>query len=108
LQGGPPLVWTDGVRPDYPIRELALPSSDIAAIRATEKALAEAFESPDPAAWVDFYTEDAIFVGPGAPAIEGRSTFLEVAPEVGMSSVEIVAESILGTGDFAASLGRAS
>jgi ketosteroid isomerase-like protein len=108
LQGGPRLVWTDGVRPDYPIRELALPSSDIAAIRETEKALAEAFESPDPAAWVDFYTDDAIFVGPGAPAIEGRSTFLEVAPEVGMSSVEIVAESILGTGDFAASLGRAS
>lgn len=87
---------------------MALSSSDIAAIRETEKALAEAFESPDPATWVDFYTDDAVFVGPGAPAIEGRSAFLEVAPELGMSSVEIVAESILGTGEFAASLGRAS
>jgi ketosteroid isomerase-like protein len=87
---------------------LALSPSDIAAIRATEEALAEAFESPDPAAWVDFYTDDAIFVGPGAPAIEGRSTLLEVAPQIGMSSVEIVAESTDGTGDFAATLGRAS
>ena len=25
----------------------------------------------DPTAWVDFYTEDAIFVGPGMPAARG-------------------------------------
>ena len=67
------------------------------------EALAEALErSPDSTAWVDCYTDDAIFVGPGAPAIEGRSAFLEAAPHLHMSSVEIVAESTLGAGDFAA------
>ena len=85
---------------------LALSSSDFAAIRAAEKALAEAFEAPDPTAWVDFYTEDAIFVGPGAPTIEGRSAFLDAAREVTISSMEIVADSTLGAGNFAATLGR--
>lgn len=87
---------------------LALSSSDIAAIRAAEKALAEAFEAPDPGAWVDFYTEDAIFVGPGAPAIEGRSAFLDAARVVTISSMEIAVDSTLGAGDFAATVGRAN
>ena len=51
---------------------VVLSPSDVAAIRAAEKGLAEAFEASDPRAWVDFYTEDAIFVGPGTAAIEGR------------------------------------
>ena len=84
-----------------------LSAADLSDIRAAEKALAEALEeSPDSTAWVDCYTDDAIFVGPGAPAIEGRSAFLEAAPHIRMSSVEIVAESTLGAGDFAAVLGR--
>lgn len=87
---------------------MALSPSDISAIRAAEKALAEAFESHDLTAWVDFYTDDAIFVGPGAPAIEGRSAFLDAAPQISISSMEIVAGSTLGTGDFAATLGRAT
>lgn len=87
---------------------MTLSTSDISAIRAAEAALAEAFESPDPTAWVDFYTEDAIFVGPGAPAIEGRSALIEAAPRISISSMEILADSTLGTGDFAATLGRAS
>ena len=87
---------------------MTLSTSDISAIRAAEAALAEAFESPDLTAWVDFYTEDAIFVGPGAPAIEGRTAFLEAAPHIRISSMEIVADSTLGTGDFAATLGRAT
>lgn len=87
---------------------MALSPSDISAIRAAEKALAEAFESHDLTAWVDFYTDDAIFVGPGAPAIEGRSAFLDAAPQISISSMEIVADSTLGTGDFAATLGRAT
>ena len=41
---------------------MTLSSSDVAAIRSAEKALAEAFEASDPRAWVDYYTEDAIFV----------------------------------------------
>ncbi len=87
---------------------MALSTSDISAIRAAEKALAEAFESRELTAWVDFYTDDAIFVGPGVPAIEGRSAFLDAAPQISISSMEIVADSTLGTGDFAATLGRAT
>jgi ketosteroid isomerase-like protein len=87
---------------------VALSPSDISGIRAAEEALAESFESPDLTAWVDFYTDDAIFVGPGAPAIEGRSAFLDAAPQISISSMEIVADSTLGTGDFAATLGRAT
>jgi ketosteroid isomerase-like protein len=87
---------------------VALPTSDVFAIRAAEKALAEAFESPDVTAWVDFYTDDAIFVGPGVPAIEGRSALLNAAPQITISSMEIDAVSTLGTGDFAATVGRAA
>ncbi len=87
---------------------MALSSSDIADIRAAEEALADAFEASDPTAWVDFYTEDAIFVGPGMPAIEGRDAFLDAAPGIAISSMEIVADSTLGAGDFAATLGRAN
>lgn len=87
---------------------MTLSSSDVDAIRAAEKALADAFEAPDPTAWVDYYTEDAIFVGPGMPAIEGRAGLLSAAPAVVISSMEIVAESTLGAGDFAATHGRAN
>ena len=80
---------------------LGLSSPDIAAIRAAEDALAEALEAPDRAAWVDFYTEDAIFVGPGMPAIEGRAAFLEAAREIAISSMKITADSTIGAGDFA-------
>jgi uncharacterized protein (TIGR02246 family) len=87
---------------------LALSTSDISAIRAAERALAQAFESPDLTAWVDSYTDDAIFVGPGVPAIEGRRALLDAAPQTSISSMEIAADSTLGTGDFAATLGRAT
>jgi hypothetical protein len=39
------------------------------------------------------------------PAIEGRSAFLDAAPQMSISSMEIVADSTLGAGDFAAALG---
>lgn len=87
---------------------MALSSSDVDAIRAAESALAEAFEDPDPTAWVHCYTADAIFVGPGAPAIEGRAALLAAAPHVAISSLEIVADSTIGAGDFAATTGRAT
>lgn len=85
---------------------MTLSPSDIAAIRGAEQALADAFEAPDPAAWVDFYTEDAIFVGPGMPAIEGRDALLSAAPSVVISSMKIDADSTIGAGDFAATQGR--
>jgi uncharacterized protein (TIGR02246 family) len=87
---------------------VSLSSSDVAAIRAAEKALADAFEASDPTAWVDFYTDDAVFVGPGTPAIEGRDALLEAARAVAISSMRIVADSTLGAGEFAATQGRAN
>jgi ketosteroid isomerase-like protein len=85
---------------------VTLSSSDVAAIRSAEKALADAFEASDPTAWVDSYTEDAIFVGPGMPAVEGRDALLDLAPAVAISSMEIVADSTIGAGDFAATQGH--
>ena len=87
---------------------MTLSSSDVAAIRSAEKALAEAFEASDPTAWVGYYTEDAIFVGPGMPAVEGRDALLDLAPAVAISSMEIVADSTIGAGDFAATQGHAN
>ena len=87
---------------------MGLSPFDTDAIRAAELALAESFEGPDPTAWVNCYTEDAIFVGPGVPAIEGRAALLAVAPQIAISSMEIVADSTIGAGDFAATTGRAT
>jgi ketosteroid isomerase-like protein len=87
---------------------LTLSTSDVSAIRAAERALAQAFESADLTAWVDSYTDDAIFVGPGAPAVEGRPALLEVAPRISISSMEIEAHSTLGAGDLAVTFGRAT
>ena len=87
---------------------MTLSSSDIAAIRAAESALAETFEDPDPTAWVDCYTDDAVFAAPGVPTIEGRGALLALARLIALSSVEIAAESTIGDGDFAAAVGRAT
>jgi ketosteroid isomerase-like protein len=57
---------------------------------------------------VYFYTDDAIFVGPGVPAIEGRPALLEVAPHISISAMEIEVRSSLGDGDLAVTCGRAS
>ena len=86
---------------------MALSPDDVAAIRAAEAALAAAFESDDRTAWVGSYTEDAILSGPGG-MFEGRGAFLAVAADLRMSSLEIVPESTIGDGDFAAANGRAS
>jgi ketosteroid isomerase-like protein len=87
---------------------VTLSASDISAIRAAGEALAQAFESPDATAWVDFYADDAIFVGPGVQAIEGRRALLEAAPRITISSMRIAVESTLGSGEFATTLGRAT
>ena len=87
---------------------MTLSSSDIAAIRAAEDGLAKAFEASDPTAWVPYYTEDAIFSGPGAATIVGRAGLLEIASRVVISSMQIVVDSTIGNGDFAATFGRAT
>lgn len=96
------------MRPGVSSPEVTLSPSDVAAIRAAEQALAEAFEAPDPTAWVDSYTDDAVFVGPGMSAIEGRGALRAAAETFRLSSVEIVADSTMGAGDLAATLGRGS
>jgi ketosteroid isomerase-like protein len=87
---------------------VSLSPSDIAAIRSAEQVLAGAFEDPDPTAWVDCYTDDAIFAAPGLPTIEGRAAFLAAAAQTTISSMEIIADSTIGAGDLAASTGRAT
>ncbi len=52
---------------------------DVAEIRAAERALEAALESTDPTAWVFQYTEDAVFDGGGAHAVEGREALLAMA-----------------------------
>ena len=62
----------------------------------------------DPTAWVDYYTEDAIFVWTRSPGNRGTGRAPCAARAVGISSMEIVADSTLGAGDFAATHGRAN
>jgi uncharacterized protein (TIGR02246 family) len=86
-----------------------LSSSDVAALRAAEQALVASFEDADPAAWVDHYTDDAIFVAPGMAAIEGRDALLAHARQMTpLSSARIDAQTSDGDGDIAATLGSAS
>ena len=47
---------------------LTMPATNEAEIRQAERALELALSSGDPLAWVEHYTDDAVFVAPGAPA----------------------------------------
>ena len=78
-------------------------------IRAAERLLVEALEASDPTAWVYHYTEDAIFVGPGAPAIEGRNALLQMAKVMNpLSSVMITPIRTEGDGKVACVYSRGS
>jgi uncharacterized protein (TIGR02246 family) len=78
-------------------------------IRAAERILIEALESPDQTAWVYVYTEDAIFVAPGAPAIQGRNALLQFAKSMNpLSSVVITPIRTEGQGMLAYVYGQAS
>jgi uncharacterized protein (TIGR02246 family) len=80
-----------------------------AEIRTAEQALEKALESPDPTAWVYAYTEDAMFVGPGAPAVEGRAALLRMARAMKpLSAVSIKAVRTEGSGNLACVYGHAS
>jgi uncharacterized protein (TIGR02246 family) len=71
-------------------------------IRSAERALQNALESPDATAWVYHYTEDAVFVGPGAPAVEGREALLAMVKAMQpLSSVSIVPLRTEGSGSIA-------
>lgn len=82
---------------------------DEAEIRTAERALELALESSDPTAWVYAYTEDAVFVAPGAPAVQGRAALLEMAKAMnGLSSVSIKPLRTEGSGNVACIYGHAS
>ena len=84
-------------------------SFDDSEIRAAEKALERALESSDPTAWVYHYTEDAVFVSPGAPAVQGRAALLEMATAMRpLSSVVITPLRTEASGNVAAVYGQAS
>ena len=85
------------------------PTFDETEIRSAERALEEALESPDPTAWVTHYTEDALFVGPGSPAVQGREGLLQMARAMNpLSSVSIRASRTGGSGNLAYAYGQAS
>jgi uncharacterized protein (TIGR02246 family) len=80
-----------------------------AEIRAAERALEKALESSDPTAWVYSYTEDAVFVAPGAPAVQGRTALLQMAKAMKpLSSVSIKDLRTEGSGNLAYVYGQAS
>jgi uncharacterized protein (TIGR02246 family) len=75
---------------------------DEAEIRAAERVLVQALQSPDPQAWVYMYTEDAVFVAPGAPAVQGWPALLSMAKAMKpLSSVSIQAIRTEGSGHLA-------
>ena len=85
------------------------PAFDEGEIRAAERELQHALESPDSTAWVDHYTEDAVFVSPGAPPVQGREALLQMARSMRpLSSVVITPLRTEGSGNLAAVYARAS
>ena len=78
-------------------------------IRAAERALEAALQSADPTAWVYLYTEDAVFVAPGAPAVQGRAALLQMARAMKpLSSVSIQPIRTEGSGALATVYGHGS
>ena len=81
---------------------MPLSPADIVAIRTAEEGLAEALNAPDPTAWVDFYTDDAIFLGHDRPALEGRDALLAYAgPMSPIALLRIEPLNTDGSGDLA-------
>jgi uncharacterized protein (TIGR02246 family) len=70
----------------------SIPVAEEAEVRQAERALLLALSSSDPLAWVEHYTEDAVFVAPGAPAVQGREALTRMARSMRpLSSVQIQA-----------------
>jgi ketosteroid isomerase-like protein len=88
-----------------PVRASSIESE----IRAAETALQQALESPDPTAWVYHYTEDAIFVSPAGPAVQGRAALLDMARAMHrLSSVLITPMRTEASGSIASVYARGS
>ena len=62
-----------------------------------------------PCSWVYSYTEDAVFVAPGAPAVQGRAALLQMAKAMKpLSSVSIQPMRTEGSGGLATVYAHAS
>lgn len=80
-----------------------------AEIRQAERALEVALSSDDPVAWVDHCTEDAVFVAPGGPAVQGREALTQMAKSMRpLSSVKIEAQKTEMSASVAAVCARGS
>jgi uncharacterized protein (TIGR02246 family) len=80
-----------------------------AEIREAEKALEAALSSGDPMAWVEHYTEDAVFIAPGAAAVQGRDALNHMARAMRpLSSARIESIKTDGTHSLAAVYGLGS
>ena len=84
------LAWSLGGCAAVSVGTGGAPVFNEAEIRAAERALVRALEATDPTEWVYSYTEDAVFVFPGAPSVQGRAQLLEMAKSMKpMSSVSM-------------------
>jgi ketosteroid isomerase-like protein len=82
---------------------------DDSELRAAEQELARALGAYDRIAWVEHYTDDAVFIAPDVPAVQGRTALVEMARSMSpLSSVSIVPLRTDMTGDLAAVYTRAS
>ncbi len=78
-------------------------------LRAAEKAVERALESSDQTVWVYHYTEDAVFVSPGAPTVQGRNALLQMAKAMRpLSALVITPLRTEASGNVAAVYGRVS
>jgi uncharacterized protein (TIGR02246 family) len=88
-------------------REVNVTTFDATEIRQAERALEAVLSSSNPLAWVEHYTEDAVFVAPGAPAVEGREALTRMALAMRpLSAVQIQSLKTEGSSTVAAVYGR--
>jgi ketosteroid isomerase-like protein len=82
--------------------DAALTETDIAAIRAVSEVFSEHMKARDFASLGKLYTEDAVLMPGGAPAVSGRAAIGEfMAGFPPLSRVELAVEEIDGRGDLA-------
>ena len=87
----------------------ALSDDDVAAIKASTEAFIQAVRSEDWAAFVALYTEDAVFMPPNQPMVQGRAaiqTWEEAFPTI--TEFNLTVEEIDGRGDLAYARGTYS
>ena len=82
---------------------------DTGQIKAVERRVTAALIAPDPTAWVNEYTEDAVLLEPESRPVSGRAELLELARSMKpITSGTINSEHIEGSGNVAYSYGTAT